>query len=37
LEQRLKTAVPGAVVRPDDVDAARGAVRRAQRLMGVES
>ena len=29
LEQRLKSAVPGATVRSDDVDAARGAVRRA--------
>jgi glucosamine kinase len=37
VEQRLKTAVPGAVVRSDEVDAARGAVRRARRLMGVEA
>jgi glucosamine kinase len=36
IEQRLKTAVPGAMLRTDDVDAARGAVRRARRLMGVE-
>ncbi|MEQ1693814.1 MAG: BadF/BadG/BcrA/BcrD ATPase family protein [Gemmatimonas sp.] len=36
LEQRLKSAVPGAIVRVDDVDAARGAVRRARRLLGVE-
>ncbi|WP_396222396.1 BadF/BadG/BcrA/BcrD ATPase family protein [Gemmatimonas sp.] len=36
LEQRLKSAVPGATVRSDDVDAARGAVRRARRLLGVE-
>lgn len=36
VEQRLKTAVPGAVVRSEEVDAARGAVRRALRLMGVE-
>ncbi len=36
VEQRLKTAVPGAVMRADEVDAARGAVRRALRLMGVE-
>jgi glucosamine kinase len=36
LEQRLKSAVPGATVRPDEVDAARGAVRRARRLLGVE-
>jgi glucosamine kinase len=37
IEQRLKTAVPGATLRTDDVDAARGAVRRARRLMGVEA
>jgi glucosamine kinase len=37
IEQRLKTAVPGAVMRSDEVDAARGAVRRARRLMGVEA
>jgi glucosamine kinase len=36
LEQRLKSAVPGATVRAEDVDAARGAVRRARRLLGVE-
>jgi glucosamine kinase len=36
LEQRLKSAVPGAVVRSDEVDAARGAVTRARRLLGVE-
>ena len=36
LEQRLKSAVPGASVRSEDVDAARGAVRRARRLLGVE-
>lgn len=36
LEQRLKSAVPGATVRSDEVDAARGAVRRARRLLGVE-
>jgi glucosamine kinase len=36
LEQRLKSAVPGATVRSDDVDAARGAVRRARRLLGVD-
>lgn len=36
IEQRLKTAVPGAMMRTDEVDAARGAVRRARRLMGVE-
>ncbi|MES2523436.1 MAG: BadF/BadG/BcrA/BcrD ATPase family protein [Gemmatimonadota bacterium] len=36
LEQRLKSAVPGASIRSEDVDAARGAVRRARRLLGVE-
>lgn len=36
LEQRLKSAVPGASVRAEDVDAARGAIRRARRLLGVE-
>jgi glucosamine kinase len=36
IEQRLKTAVPGAAMRSDEVDAARGAVRRARRLLGVE-
>jgi glucosamine kinase len=36
LEQRLRSAVPGANVRADEVDAARGAVRRARRLLGVE-
>jgi len=36
LEQRLKSAVPGATVRAEDVDAARGAIRRARRLLGVE-
>lgn len=36
LEQRLKSVVPGAVVRVDEVDAARGAVRRARRLLGVD-
>ena len=36
LEQRLKSAVPGATVRSEEVDAARGAVRRATRLLGVE-
>lgn len=36
LEQRLKSAVPGATVRTEDIDAARGAVRRARRLLGVE-
>lgn len=36
LEQRLKTAVPGASVRTEEVDAARGAVTRALRLLGVE-
>ncbi|MBC8089110.1 MAG: hypothetical protein H7Z40_17745 [Phycisphaerae bacterium] len=36
LEQRLKSAVPGATVRSEEVDAARGAVRKARRLLGVE-
>lgn len=36
LEQRLRSAVPGATVRSEEVDAARGAVRRARRLLGVE-
>jgi glucosamine kinase len=36
LEQRLKSAVPGAAIRTEEVDAARGAVRRARRLLGVE-
>jgi len=36
LEHRLKTAVPGAQLRHDDVDPARGAVRGALRLLGVE-
>jgi glucosamine kinase len=36
LEQRLKSAVPGATVRAEEIDAARGAIRRARRLLGVE-
>lgn len=36
LEQRLKSAVPGATVRSEEVDAARGAVRKARRMLGVE-
>jgi glucosamine kinase len=36
LEHRLKTAVPGAQLRHEDVDPARGAVRGALRLLGVE-
>jgi len=36
LEQRLKSAVPGATVKSEEVDAARGAVRRARRLLGVD-
>jgi glucosamine kinase len=36
LEQRLKSATPGATIRADEVDAARGAVRRARRLLGAE-
>jgi len=34
LEHRLKTAVPGAHVRAEEIDAARGAVRSALRLLG---
>ena len=34
LEQRLKSAVPGASLQPGDVDAARGAVRGALRFLG---
>jgi glucosamine kinase len=34
LEQRMKSAVPGAVVQSGDVDAARGAVRGALRFLG---
>jgi glucosamine kinase len=36
LEHRLKTSVPGAQVRTEDVVPARGAVRGALRLLGVE-
>jgi glucosamine kinase len=36
LEHRLRTAVPGAQLRQEDVDPARGAVRGALRLLGVE-
>lgn len=36
VEQRLRTAVPGAQVRQDDVQPARGAVRSALRRVGVE-
>ena len=36
LELRLKSAVPGAQVRAQPVDAARGAVRGALRYLGVE-
>lgn len=36
LEHRLKSAVPGAAVRTEDVDAARGAVRKARKLLGAE-
>jgi glucosamine kinase len=36
LEQRLKTAVPGAHVRQEVVDPARGAVWGALRMLGVE-
>ena len=34
LEQRMKSAVPGATVQAGDVDAARGAVRGALRFLG---
>jgi glucosamine kinase len=37
LEHRLKSAVPGAQVRLGEVNAARGAVRAALRLIGVEA
>ena len=37
LEHRLKSAVPGAQVRAEPVDAARGAVRGALRFLGVEA
>lgn len=36
LEQRLKTAVPGAIIKSEEIDAARGAVRRARSLMGLD-
>jgi glucosamine kinase len=36
LEHRLRAAVPGAQLRAEDVDPARGAVRGALRLLGVE-
>ncbi|MCU0650115.1 MAG: hypothetical protein MUF00_19155 [Gemmatimonadaceae bacterium] len=36
LEQRLKTAVPGATVLARDVDAVKGAVRMARRLAGID-
>jgi glucosamine kinase len=36
LDQRLKTAVPGAQVRQEPVDPARGAVRGALRFLGLE-
>ncbi len=36
LEQRLKTAVPGAQLRAHDVEPARGAVRAALRTLGIE-
>lgn len=35
LEHRLKTLVPGAVVRHQSVDAARGAVQMALRTIGL--
>ncbi len=36
VEHRLKAAVPGAQLRQEEVDPARGAVRGALRLLGVE-
>ncbi len=36
LEHRLKTAVPGAQLRQADVEPARGAVRGALRMLGIE-
>lgn len=36
LEQRLRTAVPGAQLRQDEIQPARGAVRAALRQLGVE-
>ena len=36
VEQRLRTAVPGSQVRQEPVDPARGAVRGALKLLGVE-
>ncbi|MBX9927584.1 MAG: hypothetical protein K2X99_01615 [Gemmatimonadaceae bacterium] len=35
VERRLKSAVPGGTIRPDEVKPARGAVRLARRLLGV--
>jgi glucosamine kinase len=35
VEHRLKSAVPGAQVRHETVDGARGAVRAAMRMVGV--
>jgi glucosamine kinase len=37
LEHRLKSAVPGAQVRAEEVVAVRGAVRGALRFLGVAS
>jgi glucosamine kinase len=34
LEHRLKSAVPGAQIRPGEVNPARGAVRSALRYVG---
>jgi glucosamine kinase len=36
LEHRLRSAVPGAQLRAEDVEPARGAIRGALRLLGVE-
>jgi glucosamine kinase len=37
VEHRLKSAVPGAQVRPDEVVPVRGAVRGALRFLGVSA
>lgn len=36
LEQRMKSAIPGAAVLPRDVDAVKGAIRTARRMAGVD-
>jgi glucosamine kinase len=37
VEHRLRSVVPGAQLRAEDVDPARGAVRGALRFLGVEA